>query len=234
MAKDSDLAICPSSKFVCDSLRLAEQLGVQHKNLLESLRRAAKAAKADCIELQYKPVEYTDDHGQSRPKFDLTFDDLITASMYIEKLKPRFREYIKTVTAQLEAKTAQLKAENQKLLAEKATTNTYRSPRRSNVMLADKKIQVQEEDADGESSLVSVLASSLSRGDLVRAIVAARDAQARGSIRQAELCHVWQDDFRRWERIGCTDEPCPNPLDYMKSCEYAGFFVEEDEDADEE
>ncbi len=231
MGQGLNLVILSGSKFVCDSLKLAEYLGTRHDNLLDSLKRAAKAAQLFGNDLAYKAVEYTDSHGQRRPKFDLTFENLIDVSTYIEKLRPKLREYLKAVrdaeTKQLAHLKAQLEAVNQKLLEPKSTKP--RSPRSSHVALAEKKIAILEE-SEGEFNLVSVLASSLTRVELARAIVAARDAQAKGSIKQAELGHTWLSDVELWDRLGCRDEPCPSPLDYMNSCEYAGFFNNEDDE----
>jgi len=185
----TELVILSDSKFVCDSLMLAERLGVQHKNLLESLRRAAKAAKADCIELQYKPVEYTDDHGQSRPKFDLTFDHLITASMYIEKLKPKFREYIKAVMDTRAKQASQLQAENQKLLNSPERVETEFGVKYVKNIPTNKKTVPWFDVTTGKRRFV--LASSLSFDDLADILISQAEPKARGIVAASHALRAW-------------------------------------------
>jgi len=91
------------SNFVCDSLHLAKQLGTNHYDLLKSLRRAQDASATEGSRCQLASRTYIDKRGKERPIFDLTLENLIDVSMYLEKLRPKFRKYIKTITAKLQA-----------------------------------------------------------------------------------------------------------------------------------
>jgi len=225
------LVILPNSKFVCDSRHLADLFWRgRHDNAMRDLRKMQSAASTEGTLLKFEEREFRTEDGNRYKKMDFTAEDLSVLCAYSEKLRPQFLRYIKAVrdteAKQLARLKAQLEALNQKLLEPKSTKP--RSPRSSQVALAEKKIAVLE-TVDGESKLVQKLASSLSLVELARAVAAARDAQATGSRTQARLARKWACAVEDWNDAGCRGS-CPDPLEYMNSCEYSGFFQEEDEE----
>jgi len=205
MAKTTEMIILPDSKFVCDSLHLAEQLGINHSDMLRSLRLASEASEADGGQSAYALSAYSSEQGKELPKYDLTFDHLITASMYVEKLKPKFREFLTTLRETEANQAAQLKAEAALLKAEAALLKT------ANVKLleaatiekvetdfgikyvknipSDKK-RVLWYDAD-EGGRRLVLASSLTFDELADILISQAEPKARGLIAASHALRAW-------------------------------------------
>jgi len=187
--KTTELVTLSDSKFVCDSLHLAEYLQTRHGNLLDSLKRASKSAKASGGELAYKSSTYHNEQGKEQPKFDLTFENLIDVSMYIEKLRPKLREYLISLNSQLQAKTAQLKAENQKLLNSPERVETEFGVKYVKNIPTNKKTVPWFDVTTGKRRFV--LASSLSFDDLADILISQAEPKARGIVAASHALRAW-------------------------------------------
>lgn len=195
---NSDLAILSDSKFVCDSLHLADLFwSGRHDNALRDLRAAAAEAESEGGELKFELSTYRNEQGKEQPKLDLTLETLIDVSMYIGKLRPRFRDYIKAASdvrerqfLQLKAQTAQLQAENKKLLNSPERVETEFGTKYIKKIPIDKKTVLQLDEETGERTRVP--ASSLEYDELLDYLIGCAAPRAQGILEAADRLRNWR------------------------------------------
>jgi len=215
MTQDIVLSTSSNSAYVCDSLHLAEQLGTDHKNLLQSIRRAQDVSATEGSRLHVQPRTYVDKRGKEQPILDLTLENLIEVSMYIEKLKPKFREYIKAVR-EVEAKqVAQLKAENKKLLNSPERVETERGVKYVKNIPPHQKMIVWYDEDSRETH--RVLADSLEYEEIVPCLVSTMQAKANGMMRAAESLKRWNAAVNQAVRTG---KPIPSAKQFGAATSY--------------
>lgn len=215
MTSDIVLSTSSNSPYVCDSVQLAKQLGTDHKNLLKSIRRAQDVSATEGSRLLLQPRTYVDKRGKEQPLLDLTLENLIDVSMYIEKLRPRFRKYIKTVTAQLEAQTLKLKAENQKLLNSPERVETERGVKYVKNIPPHQKMIVWYDEDSRETH--RVLADSLEYEEIVPCLISTMQAKAKGMLRAAESLGKWNEAVSKAVRTG---KPIPSAKQFGAATSY--------------
>ncbi|MFZ4537838.1 Rha family transcriptional regulator [Propionivibrio sp.] len=66
---------------VTTSLRVAEIFGKQHKNVLQNIREIMAQVPENFNRLNFQPVEYLDEKGESRPAYELTRDGFTLLAM---------------------------------------------------------------------------------------------------------------------------------------------------------
>lgn len=222
------------------SREVAKKFGKQHKDVLRAINDlTSSTACSEFSRRNLAPRDYVDARGKTQPEMLMTRDGFALVAMGFlgeEALvwKIKFLEAFDKLilnTAQLKKEVALLKLQNRKLIADSGKPPT--ASRKSNVLLPNKKIAIHETDDDGEIHLVQVLASSLELPELADAIAAARSAQAVGAKRQAKLAKQWATAVTQWDDDG-RDGECPLPTEYVKYCEYTGFFQTHDDDEEED
>ncbi len=207
MTKDPALVILSDSKFVCDSLHLADLLwGGRHDNALRAIRNMQAVATTDGSLLTIEERTVSDERGKPRVVLYFTRKDLSILCAYSEKLRPYFLQYIDRVDSRMAEEIAQLKAENQKSLP------------KAKVPKKDKRIKVYDEET---KSLINVLAQSLDIVELAQGIVDKTRVELAGKKAAYAKKIIWN------EAVGdfCKEEiyaPLPLP-------EKFGFRTEYDE-----
>ena len=238
MTKDPALIILSNSKFVCDSLHLADLLwGGRHDNALRDLSKMVLTAKSEGNLLKCEEISFTDENGRTYQKMDFTRKDLSILCAYSEKLRPYFLKYIDQVDSRIAEEIAQLKAEAAQLKAEAALLKT------ANVKLLeaatiekvetdfgrkyvknipdDKKMVLQRDEETGERFRVP--ASSLSYDELLDYLIGMAAPKAQGILEAA-------DRLRNW-RIGVITaqlarRTIPTLKEYGAGASYAGVIMQ--------
>lgn len=191
MAKDTALVILSDSKFVCDSRHLADLFwDGRHGNALRDLRAAASEAELEGAELKFDSGTYRDENNQERSKLNLTLENLIDVSMYIGKLRPKFREYIKATRSAEAKQIAQLQAENKKLLNSPERVETEFGLKYIKKIPIDKKTVLQLDEETGERTRVP--ASSLSYDELLDYLIGCAAPRAQGILDAADRLRNWR------------------------------------------
>ncbi len=231
MAKTTEKLILSDSKFVCDSLHLAELLwSGRHDNALRDLSKMVLTAKSEGNLLKCEEISFTDENGRTYQKMDFTRKDLSILCAYSEKLRPYFLKYIDQVDSRIAEEIAQLKAEaallktaNVKLLEaatiEKVETDFGRKYVKN--IPDDKKMVLQRDEETGERFRVP--ASSLSYDELLDYLIGMAAPKAQGILEAA-------DRLRNW-RIGVITaqlarRTIPTLKEYGAGASYAGVIMQ--------
>jgi len=209
------LALSSSSAYVCDSLHLAKKLSVNHGDMLRSLRLASEASAADGGQSAYALSTYRNEQGKEQPKYDLTFEHLITASMYVEKLKPKFREYIKAMRDAETEKAAQLSFENRILdgqlkVAQRQLSEAPRIVQTKYGQKIERPIPMDKKKLNWfdpqTQEPARVLADSLDFDEMFEAITSNGKAKAEGTLSAIAAKMAWKREAVKRIKAG---EPIP-------------------------
>ncbi len=227
-----------NSPVYVSSREVAKKFGKEHKNVLQALETAISYAGLEQFgRLNFKPSSYVNEQGKTQPEMLMTRDGFCYIAMgFIGEEAAIWKVKFLEAFDKLVLSASQLRAENQALKTANAKLLVAAKPKnfkKSKVAMKDKTVEVWE-TVEGKSKLVKVLASSLTKSELAEAIAAKRDAQARGTRSQARAARKWANAVWDWETLEEEGVECPNPLDYVNSCEYSGFFNVDEEDCEDE
>lgn len=208
MTSDIVLSTNPNTPYVCDSLHLAQQLGVRHDNLLKSFRKAQESIK--CATGSLLPVEERtlgDKRGKTYPVMYLTLQNLINLTPYVERLRPRMSDLlIKILAAQ---NPVALPAAKKKISKEA------------------KRIKIYDEE---QHQMHNVLAQSLDICELAQGIVDKTRAELSGKQAAFEKKLQWNTAIGCFCKESCYG-PLPLPTMFNFRTEYDEILRDKLEDA---
>jgi Rha family phage regulatory protein len=229
----SNLVCLPNTSSV-SSVTLAEALGVLHKNLLRSMRKAEESCPDSIWRLNFEPSDYLDVRGKSQPGYEVSQDGLLLllpflpsneAKIATVKVIAKMRKAAKESFKELKEAKKEITQLRNRLLSETGQLETGEygtTVKKLEIPLEEKTMLVFDGDEDIVRKRIKVI--EISRLKVANGMLENAEKRLKGVNVAVAKLESFVSALEQYYEDGDVELRCPTPKDFDIYSEYQERF----------